>query len=230
MDTVFASVYEMMQYASLLQCAPHCAGGLLCLDNESGSNDGIKRILEQMREEWIVVLTMESSTGSAATLNTFCPHTKHQVYRELQGALESTGYKITQDVRDLATAWFPMACSSSLVEDVFASMADSVKRGSKRETASLAGLQAVAVRSTIQRCNRDDDSEKLTAVHLESADHEGNEVRGLRSNIWRPESAPSSFLSERWYKKHLAAIFILNMHVVTLGVIVRQLSCFLPYR
>ena len=191
----------MMQYASLLQCAPHCAGGLLCIENETGSDEAVKRILQQMREEWMVVLTMESGTPSAATLNTFCPHTKHQVYRELQGALESTGYKITQDVRDLVTAWFPMACSSSLVEDVFASMADSVKRGSKRETASLAGLQAVAVRSTMQRCKRDDDGEKLTAVHLESADHEGNEVRGLRSNIWRPESAPNSFLSKLWPEK-----------------------------
>ena len=196
LDCVFACTYEMMQYASLLQCAPHCAGGLLHGENESVREDAMKQILQQMRDEWRVVLAMGSSASSAGTLNTFCPHTKHQVYRELHGALESSGYKVTRPVTDLLHAWFPMACSSSLVEDVFASMADSIKRGSKRETASLAGLQAVAVRATVQRCNREDDREKLTAVHLESADHEGNEVRGLRSNIWRPESAPSSFSSQ----------------------------------
>ena len=181
-----------MQYASLLQCCPDCAGGLLHAENEQPDEHAMKQILQQLKDEWTLVLTMESCASTAATLSTYCPHTKHQVYRELQGALESSGYELTSGVKDLLHAWFPEACSSSIVEDVFASMSDALKRSSKREAASLAGLQAVAVRSVMQRCTPNEGVEKMQPVQLQSADHEGNEVRGLRSNIWRPESAPNS--------------------------------------
>ena len=192
LDTLLASVYELLQYASLLQSSPHCAGGLLYEDHTDVEQQWNREILNRMKEEWSLVLQMESCTASASTLATFCPQTRHQVYREVQGALETTNYQVTAGVTSILRAWFPRASSSSLVEDVFSSMQDSIKRGSKRETACLPGLQAVAVRSTMQRCRPEPGTTKLKAVELESADYEGNEVRNLRANIWKPESSPNS--------------------------------------
>ena len=131
------------------------------------------------------------NAASANLLSTWCPFTKHQMYREIHGALEASSYKVTNLVKDLLRAWFPVISSSSLVEDVFANMADTIKRSSKRETASLAGLQAAAVRATMQKCRSGDEADRVQGVELTSIDHEGLEVRGLRSGIWRPDSAPS---------------------------------------
>ena len=215
LDTVLASVYELLQYASLLQSCPHCAGGLLYEDGVNVEKQWNKDILKRMKEEWSLVLQMESCTASAGALATLCPQTKHQVYREVQGALESSNYEVTPPVKDILRAWFPQASSSSLVEDVFSSMQDSIKRSSKRETACLPGLQAVAVRSTMQRCPPEPETVKLKAVQLESADYEGNEVRNLRANIWKPESSPNSI----WFCRTTVLFVRSTLHDVWKGIL-----------
>ena len=194
LDAVLSTVYELLQYSLFLQASPNSFAVLLTKQEDHIGRKLPEQIVARLQEEWSMVLDMESNPTSAGLLRSSCPYTRHQMYRELHGALEASQHKITEPVKGIVRAWFPGVSSSSLVEDVFASMADTVNRSSKKGTASLAGLQAVAVRCTSQHCNRPVEQAGLSTVQLESADHEGNEVRGLRSCIWQPESAPSSVL------------------------------------
>ena len=208
LDSVLASMFEMSQYALYLQSSPTCIG---CLLMKNHGPELHHRILMRMKEEWQFVIAMESETSSASLLASWCPFTKHQVYRELHGALEASAYKVTDFVLELVRAWFPVISSSSLVEDIFASMADTVKRSSKRETASLAGLQAAAIRATMQKCQTENELPRVKSVQLESVDHEGLEVRGLRSSIWRPESAPNSSSAAIVYATSIVCTCMLSM-------------------
>ena len=194
LDAVLSTLYELLQYSLFLQASPNSFAVLLTKQQDHIGRKLPEQIVSRLHEEWTMVLEMESNPTSAALLRSSCPYTRHQMYQELHGALEASQQKITEQVQAIARAWFPGVSSSSLVEDVFASMADTVRRSTKKGTASLAGLQAVAVRFTSQHCNRPVEQAGLSTVQLESADHEGNEVRGLRSCIWQPESAPSSVL------------------------------------
>ena len=194
LDALLTTVFELLQYSVYLQASPNSFAVLLTTQEDHVARKLPEEIVARLEKEWTMVLEMESNPTSAALLRSSCPYTRHQMYRELHGALEASQHKITEPLKQLVQAWFPGTTSSSVVEDVFASMADNVKRSTKKGSASLAGLQAVAVRSTNQHCSRGGEERGLSTVQLESADHEGNEVRGLRSSIWRPESAPSSVL------------------------------------
>ena len=188
-DATLACVYELLQYSSHLQASPHVAECLLTETKYYVDQGLIKSVLGRMREEWELVIEMEGSTSTACLLSMYCPYTKHQLYREVHGALECSNWEMSDFTSKILRAWFPVISSSSLVEDVFANMADTVKRSTKRETASLAGLQAAAVRATSSRCRQDEDTTKVKGVKLQPEDHEGVEVRGLRAGIWRPESS-----------------------------------------
>ena len=201
LDATLACVYELLQYSSHLQACPHVAECLLTKRKYYLDQGLIKSVLGRMREEWELVMEMEGSTSAASLLSMYCPYTKHQLYREIHGALESSSWELSDFTCKILNAWFPVISSSSLVEDVFANMADTVKRSTKRETASLAGLQAAAVRATSSRCRQDDDdTSTVKGVKLQPEDHEGVEVRGLRAGIWRPESSQTCF----WAIKFMA--------------------------
>ena len=195
----------MTQYGVYLQATPTCCGSLLAGRSEKDQSELQERILARMKEEWHMVITMESSSTNAALLASWCPFTKHQWYREIHTALEASSYKVTDFVCSILRAWFPVISSSSLVEDVFAGMQDTVKRSTKRETASLTGLQASAIRNTMLKCHDTPEEGRIKGVELQSVDHEGLEVRGLRSGIWRPESAPNSL--------YLATVFPMCLYI-----------------
>ena len=71
-DATLACVCELLQYSSHLQASPHVAECLLAKSKHYLDRGLIKSVLGRMREEWELVLEMESSTSTASLLSMYC--------------------------------------------------------------------------------------------------------------------------------------------------------------
>ena len=84
----------------------------------------------------------------------------------------------------------PPLQSSSNCEDVFSQLQDSVQRSGKSDSGSITNLASVSIRGVQKKA----ESAGVQTVTLRSEDFEGNEVRGLKSSIFRPDSCAASCL------------------------------------
>ena len=85
----------------------------------------------------------------------------------------------------------PAIQSSSNCEDIFAQLQDSVQRSGKSDSGSITNLASVSIRGVHKKA---ESTESVETVTLRSEDFEGNEVRALKSSIFRPDSCAASCL------------------------------------
>ena len=193
LDVLLNCIFELSQYALGLQSSPCRAACLLSESNELTDSSSVHRdVLQDLQREWSVILKMEASEAWSSMLSSVCPHTKWQIVRETFSALEQEQFQRSQKLLTFLTSWFPATGWSANIEDVFATLSDSIKRSSKADAGSLCNAQAVCIRGANRLCRGEGHPE---AVLLKAADWEGSEIRGLKSSAWRPESCSGSFLA-----------------------------------
>ena len=180
-----------MSYAALLQCTPSCSAALLLTTSRVPCLSQLQQDIRcRLKEDWQLVLEMESSAAGATTLHRLCPQTKWQVFREICVVLESNEYKTTQEVLSVIEAWFPRLAFSANIEDQFSSMEDIVKRGNRSQMNSMPNLCATAVRSLYHKLL--DGPGQAKSVKLTDADWEGSTVRGLKQKLFQPDTFTGS--------------------------------------
>ena len=186
-----ATAHELSQYASLLQTSHWQTLGLLSADSTRFDMAFVKNhVIGKLKIEWTTILQLELNSHASQLLKKFVPYTRWQVYRETMSVLESNKWTLNQEVLDLLLAWWPPVQSSSNVEDVFASLQDSLQRASKSDCGSLANLSCCAIRAVEKRTKNNPALEHLSLL---AEDFEGQEVRGLRPGVFDPASCPPSF-------------------------------------
>ena len=192
-DVLLNCIYELSQYALALQSCPCKAASLLCERSDHADAVSVHRaVLADLRREWQVVLKMESSEAWSSLLRSLCPQFRWQIVREIFSALEQVDFQRDPKVLKLLTCWFGGTAFSANIEDIFATLSDSIKRSSKADAGSLCNAQAVCMRGVQQKCSGERAPEPVV---LEAADWEGAEVRGLKATAWRPENCSHSSLS-----------------------------------
>ena len=148
-DAVLSCIYEISCYRLYLVSAPGSCAGLLARDcSKVADLDRTKAdILQSLKEEWLIVLHLESSSAGAACLDKFCAYTKWQCYRELLVGLHEADFKMDATARSIISSWFPMLTQSANIEEQFATVQDTVKRGCKNGKASMTALSSIAVKA-----------------------------------------------------------------------------------
>ena len=133
---------------------------------------------------------MEASASSAKLLHQLCPHSLWQVFREVCCALENSSGQVSELVQQVVQAWFPMLSFSANIEDQFASLEDSVKRGNKSQMSSIANLSTVAVRSLYHGML--DGDNQASSVKLTDGDFQGCSIRGLKAKLFQADTFTGS--------------------------------------
>ncbi|CAE7225019.1 unnamed protein product [Symbiodinium sp. CCMP2592] len=192
LDICLLNLYELGSYQLYLSSAPASSA---CLSlKESATVPDVKavqaRVLTDMENEWATVLNMEQQKSTGELLHKLCPHVLWQVYRESMVAVEADAFKLTQTVRDLVLGWYPRLSFSANVEDQFAAMQDSVRRGSKGGSAGITNLNTVGVKALYSKLL--DGDNQATSVKLQDSDWEGTTVRALKQKLFQPESFTGS--------------------------------------
>ena len=213
LEAALTAVFELEQYAILLQSSHYQAAALLTNSSTRLNIEQVQAdVLKKMQQEWSMVLAMESSGGTSEILAKHCAYTHWQVYRETMTFLESEGFSLNDRLRDFLLAYFPKIQGSCNVEDLFADLQDSIQRSGKSDSGSLSNLAAVSIRS----CNRKCQTAGVGTTQLVSADFEGTCVRSLKSSVFRPETCAgstlavmSNFLS---FSKHNTTLSFLLLH------------------
>ena len=189
MDASLAAVYELLQYALLLQSSHYQAAALLATSCTKVNLEQLQEeIMNKMKREWQMVLRMEASSGTNTLLSKHCSYTRWQVYRETMTFAEMDNFELTERLQRFLSAWHPTVQGSCIVEDVFADLQDAIQRSGKSDTGSLSNLTAVSIRSVARKC----EASSISTTELESADYEGTSVRSLKTSVFRPESCASS--------------------------------------
>ena len=194
LDLALSCIQELWSYACYLQSTPGCSATLLLTTSTMPNLEKIQAgVVKRILDDWSTVLHMESSAASSKLLHQMCPHVRWQVYREVCVVLEQSGGQLNEHVRQVVMAWFPRLSFSANVEDQFASLEDSVKRGNKSQMSSIANLSACAVRSLYHRML--DGEKQARSVKLGDNDWEGCSVRGLKQRLFSPDTFTGSYLS-----------------------------------
>ena len=194
-DAVLSCIYEISCYRLYLVSAPGSCAGLLARDcSKVADLDRTKAdILQSLKEEWLIVLHLESSSAGAACLDKFCAYTKWQCYRELLVGLHEADFKMDATARSIISSWFPMLTQSANIEEQFATVQDTVKRGCKNGKASMTALSSIAVKAVYQKLT--DKEDQAPSVRLVDRDWEGASVRGIKQKIYCPETFNGSTLA-----------------------------------
>ena len=181
---------ELTLYSLYLQSPPSKAAALVLDASENQEKLFVqKQIAQEMQAEWNLVLKMEDDKAAREILYKACPWVGYHCFREVNLFMQQNEWKVNESVKQLLLAWHPKVGGSSNVEDVFASIQDSVLRSTKNNESAMCNLQCCAIRSFQKRmCTQDGPK----TVSLESADFEGTNVRGIKPKIWHPNSASSS--------------------------------------
>ena len=192
LESCLAAIFELLLYSVLPQSGHYQASALLCPSSDIFSLSSVcSDVLGNMKREWGLVLQLEARASSQHVLKTHCPHSNWQSYREVMTYAEVEGYQLTEPLKLFLAAWNPSIQGSSLCEDSFAEMQDSIRRSNKSDSGSLANLSAVAIRACHKKVAA---NEKISGVTLRSEDWEGNQVRSLKPAVFRPDGCPSSSL------------------------------------
>ena len=183
LNMLLACVHELREYGLYLRSMPAKAACLVV----AGEDEAKQQIVNEIRDEWGLILHMENDAASSKALHGNCRHVLHQQLREICTVLEKNEWALEPECVDLATAWFPpFACSANL-ECIFAEMQSAIKTANKQEGGSMASLMAVAIRSLSRRVCVDEHAP--TPLQLEDADWEGKVAEGLKSKLWCPGTA-----------------------------------------
>lgn len=186
---------ELSLYGLYLQSPPAKHGALLVDTTESQADADLQeRIKQEMRNEWALVLEMEDDAASREILYKACPWVSYQCFREVPTFLSEREWKLDGPGRELLEAWHPKIGMSANVEDIFASIQDSVLRSSKNNEAAMCNLQCCAIRSFQNRMCGDDGP---STIEMKSEDFEGASVRGIKSKIWQPTAATTCCLDRQ---------------------------------
>ena len=177
-----ACVFELLEYALPHKLSPTKFAALAVCKVPATTS----RLIEELKEEWSTVLTMEASAEAAQLLHSQCRYVLCQNFRELHCCLEKSNQTLSPDMSSTILAWNPPLQSSSNLENVFADMQSAVRRSGKADGGSLANLMAVAIRGLAHRMDTSDSGQPLM---LSSEDFRGAEVAGLKSKMWSPASA-----------------------------------------
>ena len=193
LSACLCTLYELVQYAVLPQSAHYRSAVLLCKSSDRFDVKAVSSmVMQSMKDEWSMILSLEKDGSTQALLHQHCPHVKWQSFREVMTAAESAKYECNDDLQSLLAAWHPAVQSSSNCEDIFNEVQDCIKRSGKADAGSLANMAAVSIRGCHRKC---EGTEMLRGVVLKSEDFEGNHVRGLKQSIYKPEACPASLLA-----------------------------------
>ncbi|CAE6921500.1 unnamed protein product [Symbiodinium sp. CCMP2456] len=168
----------MTAYRLYLKSCPAVMAALLCEEpfEEVPDVAAVKSsIMQEVRQEWQVVLEMEASDQLGPLLKKHCPHTDWQCYREAMTAVEAAQYTTTPFCRSVLRAWFPSFTQSANVEEQFGCMQDALKRGTKSQKGSMTTLSSLAVKALNQKVLQEGQAEPVT---LTAKDWEGPMTRG----------------------------------------------------
>ncbi|CAE7358907.1 hemA, partial [Symbiodinium sp. CCMP2592] len=178
---------ELSLYGLYLQSPPAKHGALLVDTKESRDDAKVQEEIQQeMKREWDLVLEMEDDAASRNILYKACPWVGYQCFREVPTFLSERAWKLDGAGRELLEAWHPKVGMSANVEDIFASIQDSVLRSSKNNDSAMCNIQCCAIRSFQKRMCGDDGP---STTDLRSEDFEGASVRGIKPKIWQPAAA-----------------------------------------
>ena len=192
LESCLAAMFELLLYSVLPQSGHYQASALLCPSSDIFSVTNVcNDVLTSMKEEWSLVLQFEANGNSQQLLKTHCPHCSWQSYREVMTYAEVEQYQLTEPLKLFLAAWNPSIQGSSLCEDSFAEMQDSIRRSNKSDSGSLSNLSAVAIRACHKKVEA---NEQITGISLRSEDWEGNQVRSLKPAVFRPDGCPASSL------------------------------------
>ena len=195
LEACLCTLFELIQYALLPQSAHYSSAALLCPASSRVDLSSVRqRVFAHMRAEWELILQCEGHASSQAILHQHCPYVKWQAFREIQTEAEWSSYTLSAELTELLRAWHPTIQSSSNVEDLFNEIQDCVKRAGKADVGSICNMAAVSIRG----CHRKvEATEGATGVTLRSEDFEGNDIRSLKSNIFRPDACPASSVASQ---------------------------------
>ena len=175
-------VFELMEYVLYLRSFP-CRCAVLLL--QECSEEDKAAVLAAAKEEWEIVLTLESRPGSRTWLHQNCLHTTFQAYRELMLIFERNNYVMGPEIEKAVDAWFPSFSQSANLESVFREMEMSLRRNGFAQD-SLPNLGCVAVRALERRICTEASSPKT--IRLTEQDWTGKTIRGLKQRMFNPSS------------------------------------------
>ena len=105
-------LFELLLYAAPLQMSHWRAAALLAT---SCSNVDVtathSQILESMKQEWDMVVGLESKACSSSLLQRHACYSRWQVNRE--------HWNVPESLKEFLVSWFPSVQGSSTVEDIF---------------------------------------------------------------------------------------------------------------
>ena len=206
LDLALSCIQEMWSYMCYLQSTPGVCASLLLTASSLPNVEKIQReAVRRIESDWATVLAMEASASSAKLLHQLCPQSLWQVFREVCCALEESSGQVSHVVRQVVQAWFPLLSFSANIEDQFASLEDSVKRGNKSQMSSIANLSTVAVRSLYHGML--DGEHQASSVKLTDGDFQGCSIRGLKAKLFQADTFTGS------YSHHLLLFYLPITHI-----------------
>ena len=175
-----------------------------------------KSLFQSMKAEWQLVLHCESTASAQSVLHQHCPHVRWQPYREVMTMVESAKSASDESLLSFLKCYNPPVQSSANCEDISAQLQDSVQRSGKSDAGSITNLASVAIRGVHKKA---ESTEEVQTVVLRSEDFEGNQVRALKSSIFRPEScAARSLVSTS--KLHLILLKVSHVSTTDIPVLI----------
>ena len=184
---MLSCVFELLQFAQPLQCAPLSSGALLSPQSDRFDAQQVsKEVMRALKEEWELVLALEAEEQTQTLLARLCPYTLSQCYREIATCLEHENWTLSERGCCLIGAYLPKISSSANVEDSFSTMADAVSRTGKSDCGSLPNLQCVHIRGVNQKMTGCDSQGQN--ISLDACDFEGPEIRGIKPKLFLPSS------------------------------------------
>ena len=128
----------------------------------------VESTLKQMREEWEFLMVIEQNTvlHGKYPLNQM-PFLRWYVYREVMTLAEERGWVASQDLVDLAKAWFSDPCSTLGCEDSFRALRMAEARHQNNKEVCPEKLQALTIKSINERYK------EFELAELKSSDYHG---------------------------------------------------------
>ena len=173
---MLACVFELLEYTLPHKLSPAKFAALAVAETPSTAT----RLLEELNEEWNLVLSMEAHHESAQLLHSQCRYVRNQSFRKMHCCLEKNRNTLSPELKSTILAWHPPLQSSSNLENVFGDIESAIRRSSRADAGSLANMMAVAIRGLTHRMDTEETGQPLVL---------NPEISGLKNKIWSPASA-----------------------------------------
>ncbi|CAE7273237.1 unnamed protein product [Symbiodinium sp. CCMP2592] len=180
---LLAVIFEMSMYVLYLRSSPARFAALLVDPKDDLQKAQLQdEIMKSIKKEWKTIVEMENKEGSNRLLQQRCCFTRWECYREPMACLELEGWSMTEKAKAVLLSWHPGLAFSANVEQVFAAVEDSCKRGVKNLKASMSNLQCLSIRAVEQKVAANEKQQEAgktdrpRAVKLGVEDFEGSEA------------------------------------------------------